>query len=83
MGRDKRADRQALSVCLAVSPQQQTINLITGRIQINGLTTLSNKFQVFYEKIESLNHTIGKDIIFVFFRKFVTTLIQKFKKKGK
>ena len=52
MGRDKGAGRQAISVCLAVSPQQQTINLITGRIQINGLTTLSNKFQVFYQKLK-------------------------------
>ena len=83
MGRDKRAGRRELSVCLAVSPQQQTINLITGRIQINGLTTLSNKFQVFYENIDNLNHTIGKDIISVFFRKFVAALIQKFQKKGK
>ena len=31
-------------------------------------------------KIENLNHTIGKDINFVFLGKFITALVQKLKK---
>ena len=30
--------------------------------------------------IENQNHTIGKDVHFVFFEKFVTALVQKLKK---
>ena len=51
------------------------------RIQTKILTTLPLAFQVFYEKkIENLNYTVGKDINFVFFGKFVTALAQKRRK---
>ena len=37
-------------------------------------------FRFSMTKIENLNHTIGKDINFVFLGKFITALVQKLKK---
>ena len=43
-----------------------TSTLLTGRIQFEVLTTLPLEFQIFYDNIENLNHTIGTDINFIF-----------------